>query len=280
MSISSNSIFHHTRSIENLKKILDSGGFINQYCSEKIYINQRRKIGIDVIMVSFCDIPLVDYKRYYRKEKESKTEFGLGYYGDFGIGLTKKWAVKNKLNPVFYVQKNSVVADIFKPILKKLDSANPGDKFETNDDIIRFCKNYEGKPPKKDARDSTSSTPYRYYNEREWRYVPQKDIIIGGKTFPIVVKDFEINKDQDCRKPEKDDANTILKESPLLKFTCEDITMIIVQKEEQVVIVAKILRKKLEEEMKSKRSSQKSIDEKFYQLTARIVTTNQLTEDF
>lgn len=275
MPISSNSIFHHTDKIEKLFKIIKSGGFINQYCSETIYLNQTEKIGIDVIMVSFCDIPLVDYKRYYRKEKDKYNEFELGYYGDFGIGLSKKWAVKNKLNPVFYVQKNSIMADSFKPLLNDLKSIKSGEKFDSND-ILRFCKNYEGKLSKDVAMDKT----YRYYNEREWRYIPNNHTINidGGVFLPRVVKGFEFNNEG--KKPEKDSANALLQKSPMLSFSCDDITFIIVKTEKQVIKVAQHLKKKLTVEMKRDSATQKNIDEQFYLLTSKIITTKQLIEDF
>lgn len=41
-------------------------------------------------MVCFCDIPL------------SRIDEHIGFYGRFGIGMTRKWAEQNGLNPVLY----------------------------------------------------------------------------------------------------------------------------------------------------------------------------------
>lgn len=41
-------------------------------------------------MVCFCDIPL------------SRIDEHIGFYGKFGIGMTRKWAEQNGLNPVLY----------------------------------------------------------------------------------------------------------------------------------------------------------------------------------
>lgn len=53
-------------------------------------------------MVSFCDIPLSLAKDQIEK------------YGSYAIGMTKEWGIKNSLNPVVYIEKDSYWQRIFK----------------------------------------------------------------------------------------------------------------------------------------------------------------------
>lgn len=61
--------------------------------------------------------------------KISELKEHIGSYGEFGIGLKKKWTIDNKLNPVMYVSQNSNVIDgvlkdqelLFKMVTEKSD---------------------------------------------------------------------------------------------------------------------------------------------------------------
>jgi hypothetical protein len=48
-------------------------------------------------MISFCDIPLA-----LAKDQISK-------YGSYAIGLSKEWGISNQLNPVIYLESNSII---------------------------------------------------------------------------------------------------------------------------------------------------------------------------
>jgi hypothetical protein len=96
MGLSSNSIIHFTNSKESLIGILNDN-FKLFYCKENIIIGNRT-FEFAVPMVSFCDIPLSEVKAHIEK------------YGKYGIGLTKEWAEKQKLNPVLYIEKDSFLS--------------------------------------------------------------------------------------------------------------------------------------------------------------------------
>lgn len=93
MGLSSNSVIHFTRKISSLKGIL-SNDFAIRYCLEEIH-SQNEFIKLLIPMVSFCDIPF------------SQIITQVNSYGSYGIGLSKKWAESNGLNPVLYLEKNS-----------------------------------------------------------------------------------------------------------------------------------------------------------------------------
>lgn len=96
MAISTNSIIHYTNSLDAIKGILKEG-FRIKYCSEKIELGNGSSNAAHP-MISFCDIPLSDSIQHFDA------------YGRYGIGLSKKWAIENGVNPVLYIDKKSLVA--------------------------------------------------------------------------------------------------------------------------------------------------------------------------
>ena len=85
-------LFHFT-SKESLFSILRET-FSLSYSSEKI-VGKNKSTAFAVPMVSFCDLKLSELKLH------------MGNYGNYGIGLTKEWANREGLNPVFYTSKFS-----------------------------------------------------------------------------------------------------------------------------------------------------------------------------
>lgn len=158
MAISSNSIIHFTATKEALQGIL-SENFRLKYCKESIDWMGTTSV-IHVPMVSFCDIPLSQVKSH------------IDSYGAYGIGLTREWAVRSRLNPVLYVEANSFLSESYKRSLQRIGTH--GTHGHTNEwkllsNISRYMKNYEG-TLKRVGRESIEN--YRFSDEREWRYVP------------------------------------------------------------------------------------------------------------
>ena len=137
MSLSSNSIIHFTNTKEKLQGILKSN-FKIKYCKESIDFKDGGPVSFYVPMVSFCDIPLSEVKNHISK------------YGPYGIGLTKKWAEKNLLNPVLYLDKKSSLARSYwnlydEYILKKhkdIDWVKLTDAEISILNLLRYMKNY------------------------------------------------------------------------------------------------------------------------------------------
>jgi len=181
MTLSSNSLFHFTRTIDNLKSILENG-FSISYCKEIFHLADHT-FTAGIPMVSFCDIPLKLTDNHTHK------------YGKFGIGLTKEWGTKNYLNPVSYMQPYSSLSSMILPflhnVLKNDKYGNIRVKFELTGSakkailryidyderirniaatvsLISFMKNYEG------YTERNPTVLERFYDEREWRYVPNQ----------------------------------------------------------------------------------------------------------
>ena len=157
--VSSEILYHFTKSPEVIKSILENG-FYPRVSREDISVvlpgyegRPERFTGIP--MICFTDIPL-NLSEAHRKD-----------YGHFGLGLNKKWAERNKLGPVFYMQKGSGSWEAFNHMqyvvvqeLMKHGEINA----ETMSSIIEFAGYI--KPYSAEGQEKP------FYDEREWRYLP------------------------------------------------------------------------------------------------------------
>ncbi len=169
LTISSNTLFHFTPTRENLLGILRNE-FQPHYCLENFELipgGAPESPEVAVPMVSFCDIPLSQTAEHFKT------------YGRYGIGLAKDWGKTHQISPVLYAYpKSATVAAID-------EVGNFLRRFRENDDesysasgrqaldqlfrIISYVKPYEGPLWRMDRY----TEPIRFYNEREWRYVPR-----------------------------------------------------------------------------------------------------------
>jgi hypothetical protein len=91
----SHTLFHFTKSNDILKSLIKDG-FWPRYCLEDVkWMDLEENDFIAYPMACFCDIPL------------SRVDEHVNFYGKFGIGLTKQWAMSNGLTPVHYVSQNN-----------------------------------------------------------------------------------------------------------------------------------------------------------------------------
>lgn len=154
--VSSETLFHYTSSLKIVKDILKCKGFWPKYCIE---------YGWDcyfaVPMCCFCDIPL------------SLINSHMETYGHFGIGMSKKWGIDKGLSPVMYLVKTSYYGKILKNRYRKICKEKMLEKIRRR---LALMKVYEGVNYRKDetVKDKPKQiNNYKYYNEREWRFVPK-----------------------------------------------------------------------------------------------------------
>lgn len=166
MVVCSNTLFQFTGNIGTIVKILQSGGFWPRYCIEFGW-RERLKCDFAVPQCCFCDIPF------------SAIQNHMTFYGDYGIGMTKDWGIKNGLSPVMYVISSSH----FVKTINAIRQAAKG--VEENIRFFAFLKRYKGVNHRYKDGKWKQYNDFFYYNEREWRYVPKaiptKDLIVKVK---------------------------------------------------------------------------------------------------
>lgn len=212
-AISSNTLFHFTKE-ENLLGILKNE-FHPNFSLEHYHLDETGPFAFGIPMVSFCDIPL------------SLIYSHMTNYGNYGIGMSKEWAKRNMLNPVLYLRRNSqitqVLYDIATSISKEIQGIHKeGIEIESLTKrhkllakLFTFTKPYEGT--------NKSGEITKYYDEREWRYVPDPSSYNSRK---IMLKEEEFNS------PMLSEENEKLKNAKL-HFQPDDINYIIIKEESE-----------------------------------------------
>lgn len=202
MVVSSNTLFQFTRNSDTLVKILSSAGFWPRYCIE---FGWREKLAYDfaVPQCCFCDIPL------------SAIQNHMGFYGEYGIGMTKEWGIEKGISPVMYVIPDSHLVRIINGIRKAAKGVADNTKF------FAFLKRYRGVNYRLVDGDWIMRKNYLYYDEREWRYVPSE----------LSTKEMIIRVD----KKEVFDADTLSQNTKayLCSFKAKDVRYMIVKNEEE-----------------------------------------------
>lgn len=244
-------LFHFT-SKEGLEGILKDT-FSVSYAREKI-VGKGKSTEFAVPMVSFCDLRVSELKEH------------MGKYGSYGIGLTKEWANKQGLNPVFYVSKHSPYAgDFIKAIEDLYSQVNDTNKIDetfaaenTYMNILntyRYIKNYEGKLTRSNGKTTRN---YRFADEREWRYIPPLD----STDFPFV------SVDKIPTAEEKKQFNQLVSHIKL-SFQPEDIKYLIIESDDEIIDLIHHL-----ENVKGRFD-----DQTRRRLASRILTAEQINSD-
>jgi hypothetical protein len=238
MAISTNSIIHYTSSLGTLKAILKDG-FRIKYCNEKLQLG----VGFSNTahpMVSFCDIPLSQTKKHFDA------------YGKYGIGLTKNWAFQQKINPVLYIDRHSLIAENIHELIKT-------NKQVAQVQRIKSCaKNYAGKL----ERNEVCIPEYRFYDEREWRFVPA----INDEEFAKCKSAISIKTESYLENKETYNNQV---SNYRIKFNPEDISYIIVQHTSEISDIITFLR-----------TQYKCIATELDILFSKVCSTEQIMEDY
>lgn len=235
-NISSDSLFHFIKRREWLLALLKRKSFQARYVYEDIP-EIRYKVGIP--MKCFCDIPLGMIKKH------------LSNYGKFGIGITKEYAKKNTFSPVIYFHENSDTLKRYLKLLKKTDI------FNAPHSLLPYFKIVE----RKHASQNGNILKDRFYDEREWRYIPTDPKFIDFTGF-----DKEEIRNTRLDYENKNIDNDLIKY--VLPFEFSDITYIFVQQQDDV--------DKVIEEIRSLKINELEQD----RLITKMITSRQIERDF
>jgi hypothetical protein len=154
-------LFHFTKSLDVLQSILKGSFFPRLSLEDVAWLGIPKLEYVAFPMVCFCDILL------------GRIDEHVNFYGTYGLGLSREWAIKSGLNPIFYISRSSPLGGSF---LKALRATIQADKAKKKEDrtssqlhiIMAHIKPLSGnmviggKPVSKD-----------FYLENEWRFVPR-----------------------------------------------------------------------------------------------------------
>lgn len=188
----SSSLFHFTKSEDVLKSILKNG-FWPRYCLEDI--QWQGHVDFEFVafpMVCFCDIPIGRIAEHVR------------FYGSFGLGLTKEWGIEKNLNPIMYIaSKNNLVQNAITSLTNVIHS-HP----IVNDRALGLAQERHifahAKPIKGKMIINGESEEKEFYQESEWRFVPQHQFVADHLTrlqfnSPTMLDAMNLNTYEYCR---------------------------------------------------------------------------------
>lgn len=243
-TLSANTLFHFTGTKENLISILQNG-FYPRYNLENPFCLDEGSFTFPI--VCFCDIPLAQIQNH------------SGKYGEYALGLTKKWGKKKGVCPILYTNINSIFDDNLARILYFFDGTPlQNSEYKTKllnllYSIISYIKPYEEIKDKQNIR---------YYDEREWRYF----IRIDGQD---VFNDVYLSKEDFKDSAKKDAANDRMIKYKL-DFEPKDINYIIVPTDSEALQIM--------DEVRNIKGAFPYNDVKL--LTTRIISMERIKEDF
>lgn len=177
MPISANTLFHFTQDLDTLLGILKTKFYPRLHLEQSVL--PKLNLRLAVPMVCFCDIPLSQISEHITK------------YGKYAIGIKKDWAIQQGVSPILYVHENSLIPktifaeikELAKAVIDNPDGVFPA-KLKNYFDAVCMMKPYEG-------YDEHTGKRVRFYDEREWRYVPPRhaDSQFGYVTEPLFAKE-------------------------------------------------------------------------------------------
>lgn len=262
MPISSRTLFHFVNTLEYLKKILNND-FHPRYCLEKIKTDMTDCVEWYIPMKCFCDIPLSQISEHTKK------------YGKYGIGLTKNWAMRNGVSPIIYLYENSntyreinvvhgkILSDAYKKYVKKNSKRTRREIIESLS-VLAYIKPIEG-----DMMRDEVKIHVNFYDEREWRYIPQVWDKIAINTNGLLMIPKSLAKDE-VKLMEK--SQSILRKRFQLTYSVDDVRYIIVADDDD--------RDSICDYLELQYQNRPYLQEEKRKLMSRIITHKQIIEDF
>lgn len=230
MGLSSNIIWHQS-SFEAIQEIIKSQTFICSYSIETI---KWRKSEIDVAfpMISFCDIPISDMQEYLT---HNQTGILNGKYGECTIGMTQDWAFNAGMCHVWYLDPRCNYLREVLPTKKKLLQSLKSRKYHNRWHLLSRIKPITGNLKSKGFID------YRFYDEKEVRYVPSPKSLEAKSVEKILTKnEYDEYKLQRATNLGDNTGNSLIPELKL-SFKMSDVRYILCYTKSQMERINELL---------------------------------------
>ena len=247
---SANTLFHFMTKPEYLESILRRKAIIPRYCVEtidylNIYNGTHSFNEAAILQKCFCDIPfhkLADsfavngvgdvYESLSMDERVAleKNNTHFAYYGEYAVAFSKSWGEGKHLQPVHYLNKDSQYAKDFSALFERILQENDIPEEYSQDVINRlaYIKPLRGIMKRRIIRSDSSYATVEicknFHDEREWRYVPNPDVLTALNTASIIANPHIIPLANEISKGLEQETYRKL----WLDFSYDDIRYIIV----------------------------------------------------
>lgn len=268
--LSANALFNFMPEYGYLETIINNMYFSPRYNTEYVdyleldYQGEKFKKWM-IPMTCFCDIPLHQVSHHAE---------GIDGYGKFCIAIHKEFGIRNNIQPVQYLNPESVLTRNLKEAInilitniERTDKGNPALDSDTYVTLTNYLfEHLTIIKPLYGLMDKKSRLIQKnFHDEHEWRYVPQLNY---NELPPMLIDEEEILVEQERKIFTESIAHS---KNGLLKFKVEDIRYIFVDTVES--------RDKLINFIHHKKGRKWTLEEK-YLLVSKIKVYNELKEDW
>lgn len=276
--ITANALFNFMQEYSFLEKILLNMSIFPRYYPEDISYLKLKYKSKDLTewyipMTCFCDIPLHQISYHAEGNPSSREDRG---YGKFSIAFHKSFGIKKGIQPIHYLNQESINAVELTNTMNLLlseDFEGVSEASKVNDIItnfifeyIRIIKPYYGQMKRKGKDNQIQIIKKNFQDEHEWRYIPK----LESNELPLMLieeKDIlaeEVNKFYTDSIP--------LTTKGVLSFNVDDIRYIFVDTNQNRNKLIKFIREK----RKGRRLTRQEKDI----LISKIMVYDELKEDW
>lgn len=276
--ITANALFNFMQEYSFLEKILLNMSIFPRYYPEDISYLKLKYKSKDLTewyipMTCFCDIPLHQISYHAEGNPSSPEDRG---YGKFSIAFHKSFGIKKGIQPIHYLNQESINAVELTNTMNLLlseDFEGLSEASKVNDIItnfifeyIRIIKPYYGQMKRKGKDNQIQIIKKNFQDEHEWRYIPK----LESNELPLMLieeKDIlaeEVNKFYTDSIP--------LTTKGVLSFNVDDIRYIFVDTNQNRNKLIKFIREK----RKGRRLTRQEKDI----LISKIMVYDELKEDW
>lgn len=179
--IQADTLFNFTTELKHIIAAIENKMLSPRYCEEDIrYLKIPHLKKIAYPMKCFCDINL------------HRIEEHLQWYGYYGLAFAKNWGMQRQIQPIHYINPDSVLRNDFKTAFLAALKSDPRKESKTQSKMKNFLlhelmyyKSYEGIMKN---RNTGKSKKKCFTDECEWRFIPD----VTGAGFEQVYFDEDI----------------------------------------------------------------------------------------